>query len=154
IAAADLDAVERVAVGSLLHLVQAIQRTTATARLHVVTRSAQAVSSDPHIGISGVVQSPLWGFGRAISVEHPDQWGSVIDIDHASSEAAADALTARLDRADASNQSALRGGARSVARLEPAAVSDTPVLPIQSDAAYVVTGGLGLLGLEIARWLA
>lgn len=38
-------------------------------------------------------------------------------------------------------------------RKQPAVVEPAPLLPLRADATYLVTGGLGGLGLEVARWL-
>ena len=51
---------------------------------------------------------------------------------------------------------AFRGGQRFVARLERSRdlQGETKSLPWQSNAAYLITGGLGGLGLKVARWMA
>ena len=64
--------------GSLLHLTQALLRAGGPARIWVVTRDAvSAVAGDR---VTGTTQAPLWGFGRVVSLEHPELWGGLIDV--------------------------------------------------------------------------
>ncbi|MFZ0881214.1 MAG: beta-ketoacyl reductase, partial [Candidatus Acidiferrales bacterium] len=51
------------------------------------------------------------------------------------------------------DQIAWRGDSRRVARLVPGAISKGQPIVIRADGAYLVTGGLGGLGLMLAHWL-
>jgi NAD(P)-dependent dehydrogenase (short-subunit alcohol dehydrogenase family) len=122
-------------------------------RVWLVTRGAQACEG---AGRSVAFwQAPLWGLGRTFAVERADLWGGLIDLDpQFDSEADADALWGELRTAGNEDQIALRGDRRLAARLEPQSVRPLGPPPFRSDSAYLVTGGLGGLGLEIARWMA
>ena len=74
---------QRLGCGSVLHLVQALskQKFDNYPQLWLVTRGSQAVSSKV-----SVAQTPLWGMGRVIALEHPQLWGGLIDLDPKSSE--------------------------------------------------------------------
>ena len=50
-------------------------------------------------------------------------------------------------------QIAWREGRRYVARLVPSLPKKTRRVSVQSDATYLITGGLGALGLKVAQWL-
>ena len=52
------------------------------------------------------------------------------------------------------DQIALRGKKTYVARMVYGAIQEQRVLRLSPDAAYLITGGLWGLGLEVARWLA
>ena len=101
------------------------------------------------------MQSCLWGFGRAASLEHPRLWGGLADL----SEGGADEWSRLIDQLVAAptgeDQIALRDQAVYVPRLTRRAGQPiaTP-LELRSDATYLVTGGLGAIGLEIAGYLA
>jgi NAD(P)-dependent dehydrogenase (short-subunit alcohol dehydrogenase family) len=154
-AAADLDALETASVASVVHLIQALGRADLAAPLRIVTRNAQPVSTAASDGPAvNPAHAPLWGLGRVIGVEHPDLWDGLIDIDDAPADAVVDSLVEELHHTDEEDQVALRQGLRLVARLERVDAPDAAVLPIRPDGAYVVTGGLGLIGVEVARWLA
>ena len=106
-------------------------------------------------GTSGMplLQTPAWGLGRTLSLEHPELWGGLIDLDPADMSRSAQMLAAELHVETDDDQVAFRAGARLVPRLVPASPSPAPPLALAEDGAYVVTGGLGALGLRAAEWL-
>jgi len=99
-----------------------------------------------------VAQSPLWGLGRVIALEHPELWGGLIKLDSPNSTHT-DALLTEILNPDGEDQIAYDSVGRRVARLVRTNISRQAV-PLRSDAAYLITGGLGGLGLQVARWLA
>ncbi|RAU94283.1 polyketide synthase [Mycobacterium colombiense] len=121
----------------------------------VVTRGAQHVTDSDTVAPH---QSSLWGFSRAASLELPQVWGGLADL----SAGTADEWSALIDRiapaGDAAireDQLALRDRVVYVPRLVRR--SQTPggtSLQLRNDATYLVTGGLGAIGLEIAGHLA
>lgn len=124
-------------------------------RLWLITRGAQA-AGDNALPVDAV-QAPLWGLGRVIAQEHPAFWGGLVDLEQKVSSAvhAAQQLWAEISTPDGEDQIALRDGRRFVARLArrpKAGVRETP-LRWRSDGTYLITGGLGDLGLKVARWM-
>ncbi|TXI61414.1 type I polyketide synthase [Mycolicibacterium mageritense] len=119
----------------------------------LITRGAQHVTDADTVAPE---QSALWGFGRAAALELPQVWGGLADL----TDAGADAWAGLLDRVAAAaatreDQIALRGHEVYVPRLVrreelPSGAS----LELRDDATYLVTGGLGSIGLEIAAYLA
>ncbi len=154
---ASLEAAQNLVCGSVLHLVQELDRAgwREPPRLWLVTRGAQAVGEEP--APLAVAQSPLWGLGRTIAQEHRAFWGGLIDLEPGVPvRNAAALLSEEAWRPDGEDQIAFRGGQRFVARLvrhrQPA--EPTATLPWRADGAYLITGGLGDLGLAVARWMA
>ncbi|MBU8897894.1 type I polyketide synthase [Corallococcus sp. M34] len=153
---ADASLADAAMAGALgaLHLVQAMARANWARRpaLWFVTRGA--VAARPGDTVSGLAQSPVWGLGRAAALEHPELGCRLVDLDD-SAEAPARLLTL-LGAVLEENLLALRGEQLLAARLLRAdrvgAKSEPPRL--HADGAYLVTGGLGALGLETAAWLA
>ena len=145
--------------GTVLHLVQALaQSRSATPSLWLVTRDAQAVQ--PTDLVAGVVQSSLWGMGKIIVLEHPELNCVSVDLDGQEAFAEqARLLTAELTAVSVmrtwEDQVALRQGTRYVARLARYQKRQTApqTLTVRRDATYLITGGLGALGLQVARWL-
>jgi acyl transferase domain-containing protein len=144
---------------TVLHLVQALaQQQTPIAGLWLVTQDTQAVQQADQL--TGVLQSPLWGMGKVIALEHPELHCVQIDLDGAlplSQQASLLAAELRLTMPAHSyeTQIALRHRVRYVARLtryQPQPTT-TPAVKIRPDATYLITGGLGGLGLAMARWL-
>ena len=116
------------------------------------TRGAQRITDADAVSPD---QSCLWGFGGAASLEHPQSVGGLADL----SEGTADEWSLLINRVAAQARSedrfALRDRAVHVPRLvrrlgHPIAKP----LTLRDDATYLVTGGLGSVGLEIAGYLA
>lgn len=133
-------------------LLQTMKDTAAAAegrRLWIVTENAQAVtpadSPDPDA-------AALWGLGRTFALEHPERWGGLIDLDRFSEDDAQHAIAASA--AVAEDQVAYRAGVRYHARLVPAAPPETTGADAIEPGTYLVTGGLGGVGLRVAQWLA
>ena len=157
LSAETLGATREATVASALHALQQLSRGpvgAAPAKLWVVTRGAQAVGQER----ASVAQAPLWGLGTTAAVELPEHWGGLIDLDaRTSAPPGEDVLTgllAELAR-PAGEQVAFRGGQRHVARLARARRKDVGLEPpaLGAEATYLVTGGLGALGLLVARTL-
>jgi acyl transferase domain-containing protein/acyl carrier protein len=141
--------------GGALRLLQALARQTWSGqppRLWLVTRGAQQVAAGEPVAVA---QAPLWGLGRVIAREHPELWGGLVDLSPVESPQDGTALAGELSAADGEDQVAFRDGRRSVARLVPwRRGMGTRSAPELSDAAsYLITGGLGELGLSVARWM-
>ncbi len=143
---------------SALHLTQALTRAGEAPRMWLMTRGA--VPADV-VSVSAPFQALVWGLGRTIALEHPELRCTLLDLDPTSGPPAAEELLAEFLVPDAEQQIAQRNGARLVARLmrKPAAAEAPPGSPAggrycRPEAQYLVTGGLGALGLRVARWLA
>ncbi|WP_435021132.1 amino acid adenylation domain-containing protein [Tundrisphaera sp. TA3] len=124
-------------------------------RAWVVTRGAQPAghASAP----VALAQSPAWGLGRSIALERPDLWGGLVDLDPDGEADEAETLAGLLVRGGGDGQVALRGGRRLIPRLVPrdGHEESAPAGPtIRPEGTYLITGGLGQLGLRTARWLA
>lgn len=149
--------------GGLLHLVQALEGTAwaELPSLLVVTRGAQAVADDEQTAAGETLhplQAPVWGLGHVIALEHPELRCVRIDLDpeKPAAEQCAD-LAAEIWRTpSAEDQIAFRAGMRRVRRLAHTPIQDHTgqPFPLHPDASYLITGGLGGLGLEVARWMA
>jgi NAD(P)-dependent dehydrogenase (short-subunit alcohol dehydrogenase family)/acyl carrier protein len=119
----------------------------------LVTRRTQAVGEKP--GPIAVEQASVWGLGRVIGhQEFTGMWGGLIDLDSAPAPEQAAYLFDEITHASNEDQIAFREGLRYVARLVPAQQL-TPPLPstFRPDGSYLITGGLGSLGLLVARWM-
>ena len=125
-------------------------------RLWLVTRGGLAVeateSGDPAAGA-------LRGVVRVLAYEHPGLRTTLVDLDPADTDVAAasaiaEALATELATAGTDDVVAWRGGRRFAERLRraevPQQVTDRVV---RTDGSYIVTGGLGGIGLKVAAWL-
>jgi NAD(P)-dependent dehydrogenase (short-subunit alcohol dehydrogenase family)/acyl carrier protein len=123
-------------------------------RLWLVTRGARPAGDRP-LPLD-LAQSPIWGLGRVIASEYPTLRCTRIDLDPEEGPGAADALVEELLWGRGEDEVAYRGGQRRVARLRPLEHGKDGArdLVLREDGAYLITGGLGGLGLKLARWLA
>jgi acyl transferase domain-containing protein/acyl carrier protein len=142
-----------------LHLVQAAIRTewVSPPRLWLITRNSQAVSAGSLSALK-VQQSPLWGIVRVVDLEHPELHCVCLDLDESAADGEVEDVFAEIHRPSEENQVAWRGGVRYVSRLVGAKnVTDVPPgapPSFREDGSYLVTGGLGALGLKVVKWLA
>ncbi len=135
----------------LLHLVQALVKTYKKhpPRLSIVTRQAQAVMTTQQ----EIEQATLWGFGRVLTLEHAELKPLLVDIDESVLHHVQN-LVQEIVLAEREQQVVLRRSERYVARLKHALVTEKKtLLKIDSNASYLITGGLGGLGLQIAHHL-
>jgi acyl transferase domain-containing protein len=137
-----------------LRVLQACLSAGRRPRLWFATRGAQAVTAEP--ARLCVEQAALWGAARVIAEEHPDLWGGLVDLDpDEPPSSSARCLARTLLQQDGEDQTAWRLGRRHVLRVVAAAVErPSPAPAWRPDAAYLITGGFGAIGQQVARALA
>jgi acyl transferase domain-containing protein/acyl carrier protein len=153
-------------LGGVLNLTQRMAAWTQPPRLWLVTRGAQATNPTQTVNST---QSTLWGFGRSLALEFSDLWGGLVDLDPAETNVSdlgseqwerLAGLFLNQNRDDIDhheNQLAIRSGKVMAARLVRHRASmgiPHPPVTYRGDGAYLITGGLGGLGLEMAQHLA
>ncbi|WP_199510922.1 type I polyketide synthase [Nucisporomicrobium flavum] len=114
-----------------------------------------SITAGVRTGAAAPAQAALWGLCRIIAGEHPEMWGAAVDLEPADLSAGVRHLVGLLGSAPEADVVALRDGTLTEARL--ARVDVPPVRPplwCRPDASYLITGGLGTLGLHVAEWLA
>jgi myxalamid-type polyketide synthase MxaE and MxaD len=144
-------AVDRTAV-DLLHLTQALADAGATPRLWVVTRGAQAVVPGDAPAVS---QAPLWGMARVLAHELAEWHVTLVDLDPTPRAGDLPALVATLGLSPDESQLAWRDESLLAARLDRAVRDEASAAAatLREDATYLITGGLGGLGLKVAEWM-
>jgi NAD(P)-dependent dehydrogenase (short-subunit alcohol dehydrogenase family)/acyl carrier protein len=136
-----------------IRLVQAWVKTRAKSRprFWFVTRTAQAAPQGSLCRVS-VNQAALWGCGRAIAEEHPELWGGLVDLDTEPTSGEPTMLARQLVAPEGEEQVALREGRRYVLRIAKYVPGRTDIdFRWRSDGALLITGGLGDIGLHVAR---
>jgi myxalamid-type polyketide synthase MxaE and MxaD len=143
--------------GSVLQLVHELARIEGRdlPRLWLITRRSQPAGEE--ISPLDTAQAPLWGLGRVIAQEHPMFWGGLMDLEPGTSlhDDAAHQLWKEISAPDGEDQIAFRQGRRYAGRLVRKRRSATQEAPLiwRTDGSYLITGGLGDLGLLVARWM-
>ncbi|MHA3024420.1 type I polyketide synthase [Mycobacterium sp. BMJ-28] len=137
-------------LGGTQRLFRAAAAAELRAPIWVVTRGAQRVTDTDAVAPE---QSSLWGFCRAAALEYPQIWGGLADVTGGDDWSALIKQVVGAPRGE--DQIALREQTVHVPRLIRRTGQPNPTpLELRSDATYLVTGGLGSLGLEIAEFLA
>ncbi|KIL51085.1 type I polyketide synthase [Jeotgalibacillus campisalis] len=150
---------EEIGVNSALLLLQAMDKERigpfGENSLWFITRGGQKLSQyEDSIEIG---QSSLWGMAKVIGhQEYYHLFGGIIDLplkDNGEEELVYNELTFN----DKEDQVAIRDGKRYVARLALSEIEKEPnkmyPLTFKADATYLITGGLGALGIETAKWM-
>lgn len=124
------------------------------------------VKSSPHIKVfvltdkvfagetfTALAQAPLHGLCRIIASEQPDLWGALIDTEKTSFPMQA------IKYVQGQDVIRINDGVPRIARLRPmlrgqmyGATSRKTLLP-RPEGTYLITGGMGALGLEVAEFL-
>ncbi|MCX6047698.1 MAG: type I polyketide synthase, partial [Chloroflexi bacterium] len=159
--------------GELLHLVQAFIASALAANLWLVTQNCQLLDGGQPLTQAlpqaaaetagqHAVAGALWGLGRTIALEAPALGCICIDLPDQAPAANANILQQELLVQPHSHNEpravevAYRGDRRYMARLTrwQAATNEAKPLALTEDATYLITGGVGALGLQVAQQLA
>ena len=116
-------------------------------QLWIVTHGATAADG----GAVAPAAAAIWGLGRVLANEHPELACRLIDLDPNADPAGS--LAVECLRPDSEDQIAWRAGNRFAARLTRLNVADRAGIAIHANGVYMITGGLGALGLLAADWL-
>ena len=147
----DLDMANNRGCIAVLHLVQSLVKKGFSKPLWLITRNSQAVGLES-MPLS-IAQSPLWGMGRVIALEHPELWGGMIDLDSQADTDEISMLLSKILHPTDEDQIAFRDEQSYVARLVHSNPQAAKKIQFQSDSTYLITGGLGFLGLKLAHWM-
>jgi acyl transferase domain-containing protein len=108
----------------------------------------------PGGGTPDPAQAALGGLARAVIAEYPDLACVHVDLEPGTTPPLLTALLDRVARLPGAGHLARRGDRWYEARLSEHSLPAAAGMPIRGDATYLITGGLGGLGLAQAAWLA
>ncbi len=138
-----------------LHMIQAIglRERPQSLRALLVTRSSQPLGDAT---LDQPCLAALWGLWANLGQEYSEFQATALDLDLRHEEDDVESIVAEMRAADPTIEVAVRSGQRYVASL-----SRRPTVSLSPDErciavpgrSYLVTGGLGWLGLETAKWL-
>lgn len=137
-----------------LHLLQATASASqaGSPRLWLVTSGVQFVEDQDEA--SALFQAPLWGLGRVMVYEHPDLHTTLIDLNKSSLIEQSESLFQEVWLDNVEDEVVLRGERRYVARLVRHQMPEEREQNLFcSDGTYLITGGLGGVGLRTAQWM-
>lgn len=155
----------------VIYLLQSLVINAHDSKLWLITEASQAVTHQEKINPQG---GSLWGLGKVIAVEHPEYWGGIIDVDnlslrldnnhnsenkdfdHEMAQIDRNLLWATINNDTPENMIAIRGENIYYPRLQKQYHSDiknSAKISFNPDSSYLITGGLGALGIQCANWL-
>ncbi|QTZ95655.1 type I polyketide synthase [Streptomyces auratus] len=135
-------------------LMQALLDADVEAPLWLLTTESAATGSADD-AVRNPLQAAVWGLARVFALEHPKQWGGLVDLPAALDDRGAALLSGVLAAGGDEDQLALRGSALLTRRLTRAPLDGgEPAAPWRTSGAALVTGGTGGLGAHTARLLA
>ena len=136
----------------VLVLVQALADAGIDAPLWCVTSGAVDTGTDD--ALVDPNGAAVWGFGRVVSLEHPDRWGGLIDLPSSWDTETGELLAGALAAPGREEQLAIRNGTLWVRRLLPAPAAVPGTRSWKPSGTVLITGGTGAIGGHVARWLA
>lgn len=113
-----------------------------------VTIGAQSLQAREKLDID---HAALWGAARVLFDERPELLGGILDMPSASVAADVAAAAGWLLNPEGEDAAAVRDGRAHVPRLAPVTDGSGRRLEWRADGAYLLTGGLGDVGLAVAR---
>ncbi|MFC1975072.1 SDR family NAD(P)-dependent oxidoreductase [Chloroflexota bacterium] len=116
---------QALASGSVLHLVQALAGVNWFTKPGLWLATCGAQSVDVAHEVPNITQTPLWGLGRVIALEHPELHCVRVDLDPVTDADNGQALFTELWQEDAEDQVAFRRNDRYVARLVRSQASES-----------------------------
>lgn len=141
-------------LGVFIALIQALKESVTPMPIWIITEDAQSIDPAKYASLN-LGAAPVWGFAKTLYLEHPEYRGGLLDVDHlAPTQQNASAILQKIIRPQNELCVLLRDGLQYIEQIK-----SIPLIPVQkpvqfrSDGAYIVTGGLGGLGLETAAWL-
>lgn len=114
-----------------------------SSKLWIVTKDSLKTGSE-----TSLVQSTLLGLSKVIREEYPKSQCSLITVD----ETCIDQICQELLHASDEPQIVYQDGLRYVARMVPTTIKHVRAVHFESNATYLIAGGLRPLGLRLARW--
>ena len=151
-AAQDFATAQRLGFFSLLYLAQALgQRTTPTSRLQVISRHVHEVTGEETLEPG---KATVLGPCMVIGQEYPQLRCTHVDIDEALDEEGLNALMNDLESPGADAVVAYRGRRRWIRGFEPVRLPASTGAVFRQGGTYLITGGMGGIGLALAEHLA
>nr|UYV85216.1 polyketide synthase [Streptomyces sp. AJS327] len=132
-----------------LALTQAVADLPQPVRLWTVTSGAVGIGGDD--AAPDPARAAVWGLGRVFGLEHADRYGGLLDLPAEWDERIGDQLAVALNDGT-EDQFAVRQHGLFVRRLYRAPEPDGPGW--RPTGTVLVTGGTGVVGRQLARWLA
>jgi acyl transferase domain-containing protein/acyl-CoA synthetase (AMP-forming)/AMP-acid ligase II/surfactin synthase thioesterase subunit/acyl carrier protein len=148
-----LETAQEKTLGLLISLLQSTRKLALVFPVWVISQNAQWIpETDKNTFNPGA--SPLWGFCKTLFLEHPELRGGMIDLSVSDTALdKADNVIRKVLQPQFESCVAIRKNRQYIQQLVPAPLPAGRVKDFRSDGVYIITGGLGGLGLNCAKWV-
>jgi acyl transferase domain-containing protein/acyl carrier protein len=144
------DQVDEDQAEELLRLIHSLPEGGAGPELSLLTRAAVPMEGRPPLHLGGSLPMAI---GQVFALERPDRWGGAIDLDMVDEHSLSLCCDQMLASSD-ERRLAIRAGELFVPRLRPVLDPEPgAAIEIVEEASYLITGGLGAIGMHLAGWL-
>ncbi|WP_342355217.1 beta-ketoacyl synthase N-terminal-like domain-containing protein [Spirosoma utsteinense] len=136
------------AYGHFLNIVRALGQLAYTDQtpLWVLTQSTTGPGNS-------LFESPYWGLAKTAWLEYPQLKGGIITVDSTGNPEQADQIVDELLSVQCEDCVRFSDEKRLVYRLKKAELLSASPLSLASTGLYVITGGLGFLGIKFLHWM-
>ncbi len=151
----EVDSIDDVSVAAnsfcqdLLDIVKYVDASGINPRVFAVTVGALTGSAEP----TALAHAPLVGLGRIIAAEQPALWGAVVDVDSSAFPLQAVKYISGADVIKVEDTVAKVNRLRAMPQDRLHALDKQNQLHPRAKGTYVISGGLGSLGREVAAFL-
>ncbi len=121
-----------------------------TSKIWIITKNAQDVYKEDILNIN---TSAVWGLLRSLRLELNDSWGGIIDISQNLDDITINQVLKCISTQNTEDQYAIRNEKIYVPRLMPYNKTLTKLFSFDLEASYLITGGLGALGIALVEHL-
>ena len=145
---------QKLSVEGLLNLAQSLllMKMQHVPHLHLITRYAQDEGVNQIPRPVNLAQSAAWGLGKVLNLDSSNIKGVLLDIDERVLDGFQGLDVLLNDRNE--KQILIRNGCCYKQRVKQIEKSRLSAQQFQGNGTYLITGGLGGLGLAVANWLA
>jgi acyl transferase domain-containing protein/acyl-CoA synthetase (AMP-forming)/AMP-acid ligase II/pimeloyl-ACP methyl ester carboxylesterase/acyl carrier protein len=149
-----LETAQKLGCQSVLFLLQELVKHPIKVKMWLTTQNTQQeVNNSQSTNNLAFAQIPLWGMGKVLSFEHPEYFGGLIDLSKDLNSDEIENFVNKITHEDPETEVSLRNNKIYVSRLTQVKNLSLPntfnsLLP---NGSYLITGGLGSLGLKIAQ---
>jgi len=145
----DLETAQTRGCQTLLQILQLLLAPGGQQQQTKIWTLTRGVQPTPTNKVEDITASTLWGLSKVISLELPELWGGIIDLDQQNYLQSANEILQEILFPDIEGQIALIRGERYIPRLEHwSEGKSSPFNP--STGSYLITGAFGSLGLKLA----
>lgn len=131
-------------------VVQYFNKNNKTSKIWIITKDFSYIHKDITININ---TSLIWGLFRSLRLELGNSWGGIIDIPNNVNSNTINKMLMCFYQQNEEDQYVLSNQEVYVPRLLPYKVDTKKTFSFNTKASYLITGGLGALGIQLVDYL-